>query len=94
MLYRIFRIKRIKFANLVHRIGKKLRDKMIEQKRDFDDNNAMQYMAAEAEKELIVIIHNCRSVLKSVDALAITTYISRNESFRYRFTELPICPIF
>lgn len=67
---------------------------MIEQKRDFDNNNAMQYMAAEAEKELIVIIHNCRSVLKSVDALAITTYKSRNESFRYRFTELPICPIF
>lgn len=50
---------------------------MIEQQRDFDDNNAMQYMAAEAEKELIVIIHNCRSVLKSVDALAITTYKSR-----------------
>lgn len=50
---------------------------MIEQQRDFDDNNAMQYMAAEAEKELIVIIYNCRSVLKSVDALAITTYKSR-----------------
>lgn len=58
-------------------LEKKLRDKMIEQQRDFDDNNAMQYMAAEAEKELIVIIHNCRSVLKSVDALAITTYKSR-----------------
>lgn len=44
-------------------------------------------MATEAEKELNVIIHNCRSVLKFVDALAITTYKSRNESFRYRFTE-------
>lgn len=58
-------------------LEKKLRDKMIEQKWDFGDNNAMQYMAAEAEKELIVIIHNCRSVLKSVDALTITTYKSR-----------------
>lgn len=85
-----------KICKAVHKIGQTLRDKMKEQKRDLEDNNnAMQYMTTEAEKELNEIIHNCRSVLTSVDALAITTYNSRNESFRYRFPEVgPTCPIF
>lgn len=71
------------------KLAEQLRDKIIEQTREFIDNNK----AIEAEKELNEIIQNCKSVPKSLDASTITKYKSRNESFSYRFTESgPYCP--
>lgn len=85
-----------KICNVVRKIGSQIRAEVSRQKGESElKDKEIQSFAANTEKELNRVIQHNKSVLKSSEVTAITSYKSINEKFRYQCHEFGFsCPTF